>query len=287
MVACVPGIAVGAFVAAAHGVDVAAFVPNVAGAVLGMVAIACAARPSLARAALRVMPVVAALAVVASLWGPHVPLQGRSGPGIDDVHRWIALGGLRIHPSMALGPWLIVAVVARGPVPRALLPLGVAMLAHVVQPDAGQATVLAVGGGAALLGGTHVTRASVVATLLLVALCAAAWARPDRLAPVAHVEHILRLAFARPSMTAAALVALAALAAPFALKPRNPLSRSFLAMGVASVGVTAIGAFPVPVVGAGFSGVFGVASALAALAAVDAGAIVGSCAPSSPPRPSP
>ncbi|MFP2931432.1 hypothetical protein ACLESO_40855 [Pyxidicoccus sp. 3LG] len=144
------------------------------------------------------------------------------------------------------------------------------------QPDAGQATVLAAGAVAMLVGGAVLqsrgARVAVGAVLVILAGCA--WLRVDPLAPVEHVERILLLAFSLGLPWAgAALVAGSLLLLPMLLVARSPgAENAGLAMGLAlyfctAIGVTFIGNFPVPVMGAGVGPVLGWYAALAVLAA--------------------
>jgi len=255
----VPAIAVGAAVASLHGVEIAAFLPNVLALVLGAVgAIALvSSKPEVEQWAARWLPVVAFVVTAATL----------VTPGLDGVHRWLPLGPLRLHASAALLPWLFLGMIS--PEPRArtravLLACGV-QLVHVAQPDAAQATVLAAGALPLLAGGKIVERRfGILVAALLLGLAAVAWTRPDSLAPVDHVERILVLAAesgqwwsAAAGAAAFGLLAPAMLAMRTSDGPTLQLGAGLGLYGCVAIGVTFFGNHPVPVLGAGAGPVLG------------------------------
>lgn len=129
-----PAIAVGATVAAHHGVGVTAFLPNLLAVVIGVMLFLVLHRAGLNRAA----PVVIGLSVVGVLGTLFAtPLEG--------VTRWLGLGPLRLHASSALMPYLFCGFASPHPNLRrvSLAAVVVVQGVHVLQPDAGQATVLA------------------------------------------------------------------------------------------------------------------------------------------------
>ncbi|WP_240359657.1 hypothetical protein [Pyxidicoccus trucidator] len=187
--------------------------------------------------------------------------------GLDGVHRWIPLGPLRLNASASFLPWILGGLAASSAKARAMavaLVLG-AQLVHVAQPDAGQATALAVGTVAMLAGGTVLRGwAQVAVGVTVVALAVCAWLRVDPLAPVDHVERILMLAFSHGVPWAGAvIVAGSMLLAPMVIAVRSQEGASArLALSLAlyfgtTLGVTFLGNFPVPVIGAGAGPVLG------------------------------
>lgn len=265
-----PAIAVGALVAAGAGVGPLAFAPNAAAALIGWGACWTLARtPSRTAAAARVAPWLALLLLAATLLGP----------GSQGVHRWVALGPLRLNASAALAPWLLLGLISRQDGVRAAAAAAVVatQLLHVAQPDAAQATALALGAAPLLASRRVVPPALGIPALLLAAGAAAlAWARPDPLQPVAHVEGILLLARDQgPLALLGALVALGLALLPLAWAARGgaPGARRAAAGAslyfLASIGATFAGHFPVPLLGAGAGPVLGWC-ALALLAAAAA-----------------
>ena len=259
LLAPLPAIALGAAVAQRLSVPLRVFAPNLIAVLLGG-ALAWGlsrAGPEARARGLRVLGVLAFVFLLATL---------RSA-GMDGVHRWISLGPVRLQASAAFLPWLLAGVGVSAPRLRALglaLVLG-AQLVHLAQPDAAQATALALGLLPLLVGGTLVRRGTglaLAAALLL--LAAASWTRVDPLAPVDHVERVLRLAFSwGPLWSLAAVIAQGLLLLPWVLargQPGEAAARGRLAFALyfaTTVGVTFLGPFPVPVMGAGAGPVLG------------------------------
>jgi hypothetical protein len=249
-------VLLGAVVCARSGVPIGLWGRNLAAWAAGGVAAAGLAR----FAGVWMLRVVAAAT-------PLLLAATMMGEGQDHVHRWLDLGPVNVNAAMATLPAFIVAVTVLADRAAwwwitALLCLGVL----VVQPDASQATALAVAMCIVLPGvrkGAARTRWMVA--LSAIALAALSWTRPDRLAPVAEVENVLRLAEAvSPLLMALSVVALFAFAA-------TPLITAFIGSGgpvrLAAVGLSALfaawslarvfGAYPVPLVGVGLSPILG------------------------------
>jgi cell division protein FtsW (lipid II flippase) len=245
----VPATAVGLAVAASHGIGWTAYLPNLAALGLGTLTVLVARRARV-EVLERWAPTLAALAIAGTLLGREV----------DGVARWVSMGGLQVHASGALAPWLLMGLAARSSTARrlSLAATCAAQLVHVAQPDAGQATALAAGGLVLLTYSSSVPRLERLgAGLALAGATAIAWARPDPLAPVDHVERVLFLAFDRgPAWTVAVAAAMLPLFAGLAgrdARTREPISLAVLGYFAASFAVTFFGHFPVPVYGAGFA----------------------------------
>jgi len=247
-----PATVVGLVVAQAYGVSWISYAPNVGGALMGIVLFYIVQRvPS---ETLAWMSGVAAVAIWATLLGPN----------IDGVHRWLSLGPLRLNVSAALAPWCLGGLCApQGSRNRAAVFVLVAQVAHVVQPDAGQATALAAGAVPLLLGCSQIKEALRLPLAVVMTLAAvAAWLRDDPLPAVEHVERILILASMKgPAVLVAAVLAGLGLVLPFiTFKQERPLYATVFALLLyllASFIVTFIGNFPVPVFGAGAGPVLG------------------------------
>lgn len=251
-----PAIVAGAAIARSNGVALSAFAPNTIGLVIGLgvlVAVRRFASPRFLRAA----PVLAALAIGATL----------AGRGIAGVHRWLDFGPAKLAAAAALAPWIVAGLAAedakarRNAVAATLFVLAV----HLAQPDAGQATALA---AAAVALATRDRALRAIAAVAVVG-AAVAWTRHDPLAPVDHVERMFALAArSGPLALVAAVGAVAALASPF-VAPRSPLraiDRALLSYLATTFAVTWVGAFPVPLLGAGAGPVLGYFAILAARA---------------------
>lgn len=136
VLAPLPAVAVGMAIAASHDVRWTAYLPNLVALALGVGIVFGVRRRPPERVATW-MPSLAALAILATL----------VAPGIDGVHRWLAIGGARLNVSAASAPWILLGLAVGGQRVRMLGAAAVLLAAvtHVVQPDAGQATALAVG----------------------------------------------------------------------------------------------------------------------------------------------
>jgi hypothetical protein len=256
LLAPLPALAVGAAVARAQDIPILAFAPNLLAMLLGM-ALALGCRPGRTAGRetwTRWLPVAGAISIGLTLLSP----------GLDGVHRWLVLGPVRLNASTAVSPWLLAGVYAqarRSP-GRALALLAALLLVHVLQPDAAQATALALGGLALIWRAPSATPATrAVAVVLVVGIAGLAWSRPDPLPALDHVERVLVLGLSGgPGLAVASVVAMALLLAPM-LVARGDASRA-LALGfavyvLAAVAATFCGNYPVPVMGAGAGPVLG------------------------------
>ncbi len=239
-----PAIAVGAGAAVNGGAPWLAFVSNVLAVVVGAVAMVAVVGVSTSRV-VRTLAVFGVVLLVGTLLVP----------GLDGVHRWLRLGSVQLHVSSVWLPWWCALLLdddrrwrARG----TWLVVGIQLL-HVLQPDAAQATALAV-----VVAGF---RQPLWLVLLVVLGAALAWGQPDPLLPVAHVERIHELIH-DTGVTALGLVAaLVLVVVPFRQSTAVP---RLLARGAALTLVTSwtltlvVGAFPCAVFGAGAGAVLGV-----------------------------
>lgn len=201
--------------------------------------------------------------------------------GLDGVHRWLRLGPLRLHPSALSIPLLLLQLVLLLAERRwiaTLLIFGLVMFFHVAQPDAGQATALAVAGlvVAALRDQPIWSRITFAGVGILGA--GAAWLRPDPLHGVPMVEDIVPEAFAmHAGVGIAAVVALALLPmSAFAFArcfevshPARVYGFVLVAYFLASVVVVGVGEFPTPVLGFGASPMLGAIWGLAILSRIE------------------
>ncbi len=258
-------VATGCFVVALDGASAVVWSLNLpawgVGAVVALV-VSRFASPMFARIIVFVAPV----GLLASLANP-----GRMG-----VHRWLDVGPIHANAAALLLPVFVVAMASFVHDARwvwfayALCAVGL-----ILQPDASQATALAVAGLVivARLPATRVVRISVV--VLISSGAVVAWVRPDPLTPVAEVEGIIGLAYAiSPLIAVVAVVALGgATLAPMMIAARPELSAArtaALALStyfVLSALTPLFGAFPVPLVGIGMSPIIGLWLGVGLLAA--------------------
>lgn len=237
----------GAYVCAVSDVPTSSWIRNIVAWAVGAalaVGIARIARPGFSNVAPWAAPVVLLATLVS--------------PDQEGVHRWIDLGPLHINVAMLLLPAAIVAlaVSAEKRLPWIAILLSLGVLAF--QPDASQATTLAVVGGmvAMLAAKQPLIRWGV--PVVAAALAVAAWLQPDPLQPVAEVEGIVGLALSvSPLLAELAVLLLVAVAAVPALGTKRlaglALSLCFLLWAIMPL----LGAYPVPFVGVGMSPILG------------------------------
>jgi cell division protein FtsW (lipid II flippase) len=190
--------------------------------------------------------------------------------GMLGVHRWVSLGGLRLHASAIVAPLIIASIAAiarqRLVVTIAIALLGTSILA--LQPDAAQAFSFAAACITILAFNVERQRSQAVGgMLLLIAAASLAFSQNDRLPPVPHVEGILTLVASTGFPWAVlGIAALLLLPIPFfAIFARNP-DRVALALGVyltMTILAPLWGTFPVPIMGYGASPILGYFIALA------------------------
>lgn len=181
-------------------------------------------------------------------------------PGLDGVHRWLQLGGVRLHPGQMLLPALV-ALHARDPRGASGAALAVCAALLVVQPDFGTALAIA----CALVTIALLRRRLVDWMLAAAAGVAAATASTmaDPLEPVAMVEHVLTDSWAIAPW-AGLLALVGAVAFPgglwLAARRMRPLATAPLTLAAMWFGLllaSLIGHFPVPLLGYGVSAVIG------------------------------
>lgn len=179
----------GAFVAWRSGAPIAAFAINATAAALGAGVAAMAGRLSSAI----LLRVSGPLSVIAVLLTASTLLF----PGLDEVHRWIELGQVRLHASAVAVPWVLLGMsdaLHRRFSAAAVLAVGLSAV-HAAQPDAGQGTAFALAASTLLARAhsTHWLQRAVSCTVVLL-IGFGAWLQPDPLPAVPHVERILQLA---------------------------------------------------------------------------------------------
>ncbi len=199
---------------------------------------------------------------------------------IDGVRRWVGAGPIRLHASAVVAPLVLLSVsslLTRRRLLAAFVLVASVQLVHVAQPDAGQATALALAVVVATVRTplTLVSRAALAFVALAGAL--ASWYRPDPLEPAPLVEGMLFEALELgPAFGVAAAVALVGLPGVALLRHRGNASASDVDAGVvlatyfaSTIAVTFLGDFPTPVLGFGASPILGAAVGLGLLWGVD------------------
>ncbi|WP_310530892.1 hypothetical protein [Novosphingobium sp.] len=187
------------------------------------------------------------------------------GPDIDGVHRWVAIGPLRLHAAALFGPSFLVAFQRRADWFGTAVAVVMAGLVT-LQPDMGAALALACALGIALVFEFRWDR------LMAFAVSAIAFGvtaiRPDRLEPVSFVENVLQNIWHQGSVLALLipLALLAAIAAPVLMSAGRrsegaALAGWFLGLAAASL----LGPFPTPLIGYGAAPILGYGIALGLL----------------------
>ena len=171
--------------------------------------------------------------------------------GLSGVNRWISIGPLRANIAALFLPAFVAILCARQTRPSLAAPVWLsAMSLLVAQPDASQATALAI--AAPLLFSNWPSKWRWPVLVATATLAAISWLRPDPLQPVAEVEGIIKLMW--QISPALAAVGLAALAATIIAVRRADISAAALAAYCAVVAaISAFGHFPVPLAGSGIS----------------------------------
>ena len=260
-----PALAVGILVMRASGVPAMAWGQNLVACVIGILLYFALARPRSSRrgeAGLLAAGVLA-LGCLAATW---------LDPGVQDVHRWLRLGPVRLHAGALVLPVVLATLAGLERAGRGhlstLLSIATALLL-VLQPDAAQATAFAAGTIVLLLPRNRAEGHAWIRLVPLLALAGLSWLRSDPLAPVPHVEGIVGLAMELgPGWGAAAVASLLLLPVPFFAARGQGDGRAGLAIGtyvVVTILAPALAHFPVPVLGQGASPIIGYFAAIGLL----------------------
>jgi hypothetical protein len=267
LAAPVPGIVLGAYAANSYGISVNAFASSVLGVCLGI--------PMALYIGKCVSEQHRRYEFLLSIFVLIFMAISLIFPGVDNVHRWIPLGSLRMNITAVLGPTLLWSI-SRAGRSSCLLATIIAICGLticILQPDAGQATAIGFSACTLLLlgvAGSHLYRFAGMGALVTMVLIA--WRRPDSLPAVLEVERILHLVFGLGVIGGFAfLFSLLCLLAPIlwiALGPARKgnddrvLAMAFAVYVITTFGVTELGNFPVPIIGGGASAILGVYSIL-------------------------
>ncbi len=180
------------------------------------------------------------------------------GTPVEGIARWVALGPLRLQPSLILVPPLVIAF-ARRPGWAHGLALAMALVALGLQPDRGTAGAAALALVLIVPGrSSHAVRGMAV---LAVAVFGWTLLRPDSLGGVRFVEDVFVAARGRPAAVVVLALGVIAMLAPGAIRwmerPRDCAGVAMIAIWAGLLIAAAAGAYPTPVLGYGASGVIG------------------------------
>ena len=185
-------------------------------------------------------------------------------PGLDGVHRWIAIGPVRINISMVVLPIIMVVLWellnARGLWVAATLVLIICILLF-IQPDASQLTSFAVPMMIMLCSKTNKNIFRLMITGVGLVFIVVSWLFLDSLPPVSYVEGIVGLVASMGYIwLILGVLALVILPIPFLLFPPRNFRLVSVCIGLYYSFVllsTLIGNFPVPLMGYGISPILG------------------------------
>jgi hypothetical protein len=176
-----------------------------------------------------------------------------AGPSIDGVRRWIAIGPVRLHAGMLLGPSLAVILAVAPPALRVAGVLA-AMAIALMSPD----LAMALAWLGALLANLPRVRPwhAAAATALAASLLGATALRHDPLQPVPFVEAVVTAAW-NTGPTGAIALALAGLAPLLLMLMRDPSAKALAAFwaGLSLAGL--LGPWPSPLIGYGAAPILG------------------------------
>lgn len=193
------------------------------------------------------------------------------GPNLDNVHRWIAIGPLRLHAGMLALP-LLGILLPQLKERFAAAAVILAALIFALQPDRASAAALFCMVLIWLMLARH--RWALLALLAATASLIRTTAIADTLSPVPFVENVLHDASAWNAVVAIAMAVALVIACltPIWIARKQPLAnltpRAIWSAGLVGYSVASLfGAYPTPLLGYGVSPILGFGLALALLAA--------------------
>ncbi|MDD9944382.1 MAG: hypothetical protein OXU20_25280 [Myxococcales bacterium] len=247
-----PVAVVGAVAAHTQGHSAIAFWPNLAAIAIGACVVVGLQRRALWLSGMTV-PWLSVSVVAATLLFP----------GYQGVHRWLSLGAIQLHASAVWSPWVLSGLLHGTCTWRTAGAVLVLQAIHWLQPDAAQSTGTALATVAACgMAREGYPLVRWLVSLAVTVMCLGTWARDVALPAVPHVEGILQLVAACgvPWVALAGVAGLIVLM-PFTARMRAPAR--FARTGVLLllllgefVGAL-LGAYPVPLLGAGAGHVLG------------------------------
>lgn len=196
-------------------------------------------------------------------------------PGQSGVHRWLDLGPLQVNIAALVLPITVVSIATLSLAPAVLLAIiGLIGVILVAQPDASQASTFLIAAAIILVRSRLPFIPLVCGLFGAAALVTCAWTRPDPLQPIAEVEGVLPLlagdsgALAAAAALGLAITCLVPLLRQSSRDAAGGRAAEALSVYFAATAVMPfLGAYPVPLVGAGMSFPLGLWLAMAWLCA--------------------
>jgi cell division protein FtsW (lipid II flippase) len=189
--------------------------------------------------------------------------------GVGEVHRWIAVGPIRLYVSSILSPLLLIILWKRFDMKKDILLTTVTVLIAIVlfyQPDASQITAFGIPVMIILFRKVKRKYLSIAASIGLTYLIVMSWVHLDSLPPVAYVEGIFDMVMNMGVIwTIIGFISLLILPMPFIFYPKEDqklLSRCLGIYFLILIITPIFGNFPVPLMGYGVSPILGYTIAL-------------------------
>ena len=186
------------------------------------------------------------------------------------MHRWLALGPLRLHAGALVLPTITVLAATMPPRRGALL-LTAAGLATALQPDPAMAAAVLAAAAALFARRLRGDLRLLAALGVLAAALAIALARDVPLEPVAFVEQVARVGLYGPPLPVLAQIAIGLVLTLLALAPalleatHRHAARGLSAFWLVTVAIATLWPYPSPLTGFGAGPIVGLGLALAAL----------------------
>ncbi|WP_369899516.1 FtsW/RodA/SpoVE family cell cycle protein [Bacillus manliponensis] len=185
-------------------------------------------------------------------------------PGIDDVHRWISLGPIKLYIASIVLPLLILLLgrfLSQNNWGKTFLITCIVTVILFLQPDASQLTAFVIPMALLLWRKADAKVSRALSVCMLFVFIALSWIYLDHLAPVLYVEDIMDLVRKLGTgWSIIGIMSLLLLPAPFIFSPPSQeklvsfcIGLYFLILLISAY----IGHFPVPLMGYGVSPIIG------------------------------
>jgi cell division protein FtsW (lipid II flippase) len=185
------------------------------------------------------------------------------GPAIEGIHRWIAIGPVRLHAGLLVLPSLSVILHRLDGRMAFIAAVGAALLIA-LQPD--RASAVALCAAALTLVAAKRDLCSTAAFLVAVTALGITMALPDPLDPVRFVENVIPDAGALHPLLSVAMMASIAISVLIVSHRWQSAGLAWSACLIAYIFASLAGHYPTPLIGYGVSSILGFGLALALLA---------------------
>jgi len=181
--------------------------------------------------------------------------------GIDEVHRWLFVGGLNFNIGLIVCPVLLLLILdLNGFLKPFLLSTSISVIL-LLQPDASQVSAFSIAALFLLLGKSNNNLLKIFLVGLTLAFNTYTWVHLDGLQPVNYVERVVEMAGEISTYVKfMAFFSLALLPFPFFVSDNDRNRHLAIALGLyfcLSIAASFVGNFPVIIMGYGISPVIG------------------------------